>query len=189
MVTPADPNAARQSLPHGVTVRTLDAYVDDRGAIVELDRDSWHPDDPSPQWTLFATNAGVVKGGHVHKVHRDRLAVIEGELVIGLVDVRRQSPTGGSTAMFTLSQYEVVTIPAGVVHIFCSPDRTVALNGTSREFDPFDDLEVRYDDPDFRFAWPLDDPVLSTRDAQAPGLEEFLDRCRAGGLDVVSGMR
>lgn len=185
MATPSSESIRRPALPDGVVVQVLGPHADARGVIVEIDRASWHADDPSPQWTLFVNEPGVVRGGHVHRLHRDRLALVDGELEIGLVDVRRASPTAGLVTMFTLRQYEVVTVPAGVVHVFCSPGRTVILNSTSHEYDPSDDLEVRFDDPAFAFEWSVDEPLLSPRDANAPDFAEFLERCRTRGIDAI----
>jgi hypothetical protein len=47
---------------------------------------------------------------------------------------------------------------------------------------------VRWDDPAFGFDWPLRDPLVSARDAGAPALGEFLDACRARGLDAVTAL-
>ena len=40
------------ALPSGVTLRQLTRIGDHRGSIVELDRESWHPDHTPAQWTL-----------------------------------------------------------------------------------------------------------------------------------------
>jgi dTDP-4-dehydrorhamnose 3,5-epimerase len=42
---------------------------------------------------------------------------------------------------------------------------------------PQAEMAIRWDDPDLAIQWPITDPILSTRDAQAPLLRDIpLDR-------------
>jgi dTDP-4-dehydrorhamnose 3,5-epimerase len=172
-------------VPDGVTLHELTSIVDHRGTIVELDRVSWHPDYTPAQWTLSSSVPGVLRGPHLHKQHVDRLVVLNGELVIGLVDLRRDSTTAGLRSTFTLAPFHVLTIPAGVLHGFFFPTSTTTLNAPSHEYDPTDDVEVRFDDPDLGLVWPTKRPVLSARDRDAPTLTVLLERCAAAGLRVI----
>jgi dTDP-4-dehydrorhamnose 3,5-epimerase len=181
--------AGEAVLPDGVVVRELRRIDDHRGQIVELDRMSWHPDEVAAQWTLARTAAGSLRGLHLHQQHVDHLVVLEGELVVGLVDLRRDSPTAGLRSVFALDPLRVLTIPAVVVLGFFSCTGTVTLNATSHEYDPSDDLEVRFDDPDLGLVWPGAEPLLSDRDRDAPSFTVFLDRCRAAGLSVIDRAR
>ena len=176
-------------LPDGTSMHELTCIGDERGMIVELDRQSWHPDQTAQQWTLSQSGTGVLRGPHLHKQHADRLVVIEGEYLIGLVDVRRDSATAGLRSSFILPPFHVLTIPAGVVHGFFAATKVTSLNATSHEFDPSDDLEVRYDDPDLGIQWPVAAPLLSTRDRDAPGMATFLGNCAAAGLRVIDPPR
>src|SRR5260221_13153156 len=88
-------------LPCGAELHELTSIGDHRGSIVELDRVSWHPSEIAAQWTLSRTRPGVLRGPHLHKRHVDHLVVLEGELVVGLVDVRRDSMTAGPRSSFT----------------------------------------------------------------------------------------
>jgi dTDP-4-dehydrorhamnose 3,5-epimerase len=176
-------------LPHGAVVHELTSIGDHRGDIVELDRVSWHPDDVAAQWTLARTVPGVLRGPHLHKQHVDHLVVLEGELVVGLVDLRRESTTAGLRSSFTHTPLQILTIPPGVLHGFLSVTATTTLNATSHEYDPTDDLEVRFDDPDLGLVWPIQQPVLSNRDREAPTLTGLLERCTAAGLRVIDPPR
>ena len=179
----------RIDLPWGVALRELTCIADHRGSLVELDRHSWHPDDVSVQWTLSRSAPDVLRGPHLHKQHADRLVVLDGELLIGLVDLRRDSATARLRSSFVLAPLHVLTIPPGVLHAFFSQTATTALNGTSHEFDPADDLEVRFDDPDLGLVWPTGAPLLSPRDDDAPTLTVLLERCTAAGLRVIDPPR
>src|SRR5690348_15917232 len=109
------------SLPVGVGLRELVSIDDHRGCIMELDRSSWHPEDGSAQWTLSRSLPRVLRGPHVHARHADRLIVLEGEMTVGLVDLRRDSTTAGMRCVFSLSPQRVLTIPSGVLHGFFFP--------------------------------------------------------------------
>jgi dTDP-4-dehydrorhamnose 3,5-epimerase len=69
-----------------------------------------------------------------------------------------------------------------VLHGFFSVNDSVVLNGLSREYDPDDDVAVRFDDPTLRFEWPSPNPVLSERDRDAPMLDELLAELRRHGV-------
>ena len=176
-------------LPDGAALHELTSIGDHRGDIVELDRVSWHPDDIPLQWTLARTVPGVLRGPHLHKQHVDHLVVLEGELVVGLVDLRRESTTAGLRSSFTHTPLRMLTIPAGVLHGFFSCSATTTLNATSHEYDPTDDFEVRFDDPDLGLVWPIEQPVLSARDREASSLAVLLEQCTAAGIRVIDPPR
>jgi len=176
------------AVPVGVERRSLSSFSDHRGAIAELDRASWHPERTNLQWTLIHSDAGTVRGAHVHATHTDQLVVVSGHMAIALVDLRRTSPTAHLRAMIELEPLDVLVIPPLVLHAFGFPTDTVVVNATTSEYDPDDDFETRYDDPALGLTWPVSAPRLSTRDASAPDVATLLERCRAGGLDVVSSL-
>jgi len=176
---------ADMELPAAVTPRELTSFGDHRGSIVELVRQSWQPDDAHLQWTLSRSGPDVLRGPHLHKQHRDRLVVLDGDLVVGLADLRRASSTAALRSTFTLAPLQVLTIPPGVLHGFFSATATTTLNATSHEYDPNDDLEIRFDDPDLALSWPTRAPVLSARDRDAPNLATCLAQCAAAGLRVI----
>jgi dTDP-4-dehydrorhamnose 3,5-epimerase len=180
---------ANAPLPMGVALHELTTIGDHRGSIVELDRRSWHPDDTPAQWTLSRSHPCVLRGPHVHRQHADRLVVLDGELVVGLVDLRRDSATAGLRSNFTLVPLHALAIPPGVLHGFFSRTSTTTLNGTSHEYDPTDDFEVRHDDPDLELLWPTQSPVLSVRDRDAATLAVVLEQCAAAGLRVIDTPR
>ena len=76
-----------------------------------------------------------------------------------------------------------------MLHGFFSRTSTTTLNATSHEYDPTDDFEVRFDDPDLGLVWPTQQPVLSARDRDAPTLAVLLEQCTAAGLRVIDPPR
>ncbi len=45
------------------------------------------------QWNASRNAANVFRGMHVHPLHTDYMVVLEGDMVLGLVDIRPHSPT------------------------------------------------------------------------------------------------
>jgi dTDP-4-dehydrorhamnose 3,5-epimerase len=173
-------------LPAGVTVEALARFDDHRGSIVEIDRGSAHPERLHAQWTFSASNAGVLRGMHLHKEHTDDLTVLEGQVLTALVDLRSDSSTARLRCMFTLTPFQRLFIPPGVAHGFLYMRPTTVVNATSHEYDPADDFEVRFDDPALGLPWPAEDPMLSERDRTAPSLPALLEKCTAAGMRVIA---
>lgn len=109
----------------------------------------------------------------------------EGSMLIGLADLRRESATADLRTMLTLSPMQSLSIPPGVLHGFFHPVPSLTVNATSHEYDPDDDLAVRFDDPDVGLDWPTPDPVQSDRDRHAPAYAVFLEQCASAGLAVA----
>jgi len=112
---------------------------------------------------------------HVHVQHWDYLFVLQGELLLGLHDMRPTSLTYRRSATVTLrgSDLRAVVIPPGVAHGFYYPERTLHLLGTSTYWDRRDDLACRWDAPELGIEWPCADPILSPRDRDAGGYAEM----------------
>src|SRR3972149_836293 len=93
MVTARPP---RTSLPAGVRLLPLEMNRDDRGVFTEVFRRSWDIGVEPVQWNFVTSQAGVLRGVHVHVRHVDYLIVLEGRASIGLRDLRRGSPPEGA---------------------------------------------------------------------------------------------
>lgn len=167
---------AGDRLPAGVERRALAAHVDERGSVTEILRRSWRPEREFLQWNLTHSHAGVLRGVHLHPRHDDYLVVAAGEVVVGLRDLRRQSPTAGVGVSLSMrgDRPEAIFIPHGVAHGFCLLSEATYLYGVSHYWDTADELGCRYDDPRLNLPWPIRDPLLSARDKDADGLEALI---------------
>ncbi|MFO0702346.1 MAG: dTDP-4-dehydrorhamnose 3,5-epimerase family protein [Candidatus Andersenbacteria bacterium] len=159
----------------GVSVLPLTTHPDERGDFTELFRRGW-VDVDFKQWNIARSNAGVLRGVHVHKKHYDYIVVVEGEGFFGMRDLRRGSPTEGCTYNVTLTgdRMRVLRIPPGVAHGFCFVQPTVHVYGVSEYWNLADELGCRYDDPDLGLRWPVAAPMISERDAALPSLRSLL---------------
>lgn len=151
----------------------LTPHADERGGFVEVFREEWSTGPVPRQWNAVRSNPGVLRGVHVHAHHHDYLTVVSGTLVLGLHDLRPDSPSHGLAGFLTLSEATpaAVAIPPGVCHGFWFPEPSVHVYGVSEYWDVRDELGCRFDDPALGLDWPVEQPLLSPRDRGAGSLE------------------
>jgi dTDP-4-dehydrorhamnose 3,5-epimerase len=160
------------TLPAGVRLRPLTMNRDERGILTEVFRNSWETDVVPVQWNITRTEAGVLRGVHVHVRHADYLITLAGRSSIGLRDLRPGSPTEGATAVVEMSgeQLSALTIPAGIAHGFYFHEPSIHLYAVSDYWDVTDELGCHWADPALGIAWPVTSAILSERDAALPPL-------------------
>jgi dTDP-4-dehydrorhamnose 3,5-epimerase len=173
-----------ERLPVGVLLRPLAARGDTAGATIELYRRDWRIDLLPVQWNLVSTRANTLRGVHLHLRHWDYLCVLDGEMLLGLHDMRPQSPTYRLAVALPLPSDPPcsIAIPPGVAHGFYFAAEAEYIYSVDHYFDPSDELGCRWNDPELGLAWPTDAPLLSPRDAEAPTYGE-LARVVTGAFD------
>jgi dTDP-4-dehydrorhamnose 3,5-epimerase len=120
---------------------------------------------------------GVLRGLHYQwPMPQAKLVyVLEGEIVDLAVDVRVGSPTFGRSVsvVLTAESKRQIFVPEGFAHGFCvlSPSATVAYK-CSAYYAPQYDRGVRWNDPHLAIDWPVQNPLLSEKDARLPLLGE-----------------
>lgn len=165
------------TLPTGVLMQPLTPYIDARGSFLELFRSEWPLPVEPVQWNAVQSNAGVLRGVHVHIRHDDYLTLPLGRASVGLRDLRRGSPTEGLACLVELSgdRPAGIAIPHGVAHGFFFHEHSLHVYAVSRYWDHADELACRWDDPALEIPWPTRTAVVSDRDATAQSLSELLD--------------
>jgi dTDP-4-dehydrorhamnose 3,5-epimerase len=105
---------------------------------------------------------------------------VEGEIWDVAVDVRRGSATFGRWVGYALSaeNHRQLWVPPGFLHGFCvlSPGGAQVEYKCTDLYQPNDELAVIWNDPELSIEWPIQDPVLSAKDAALPTLREVWDR-------------
>lgn len=137
------------------------------------------------QWNFVTSRAGTLRGVHAHARHSDYLSVLDGEMLVGLHDMRPAAATFRRSALVSMhgATPSAIVIPPGVAHGFFSPGASAHAYAVDHYWDPADELGCRWDDPALDLAWPIDRPLLSPRDREAPGyaaLADALARAMAG---------
>lgn len=129
------------------------------------------------QDNLSQSRHGVLRGLHFQEPSPQAklVSVLQGEVFDVGVDVRVGSPTFGQWEGVLLSgeNRRQFYLPAGFAHGFCVTSE-IALFGykCSSFYTPEHERSVLWNDPEIGIEWPVDEPVLSDRDAKALPLRE-----------------
>jgi dTDP-4-dehydrorhamnose 3,5-epimerase len=121
---------------------------------------------------------GTLRGLHAQnpRPQGKLVSVWQGEVWDVVVDIRRQSPTFGRWFGLTLSaeNKRQFWVPPGFAHGFVVMSDTALFHyKCSDTYAPKDEIGFRYNDPAVGIRWPVEDPILSARDAQAPLLRDL----------------
>ncbi len=100
---------------------------------------------------------------------------LRGRIFDVAVDIRKGSPTYKKWvgAELTEENCRMVFIPEGFAHAYCAlTDECEVFYKTTGYYSPQHDRGFRWNDPEVRVQWPIADPVLSPKDANAPLLKD-----------------
>jgi dTDP-4-dehydrorhamnose 3,5-epimerase len=174
----------RTELP-GLIVVEPDVYRDPRGFFLE----TYH----APKYREGGIDGVFVQDNHSRSVrhtlrglHAQQrhpqgklVRALQGEIFDVAVDIRRGSPSFGRWAGVTLSaeDFRQCYVPPGFLHGFCVLSESAEIEyKCTALYDPADELTVAWDDPEIGIAWPVSEPLLSTKDRAAPRLAEVIER-------------
>jgi dTDP-4-dehydrorhamnose 3,5-epimerase len=123
---------------------------------------------------------GVLRGLHyqLDNPQGKLVRVVAGEVFDVAVDLRRSSPTFGGWDIATLSSENhcQLWIPPGFAHgFYVMSDTADVLYECTEYYLPDADRALRWNDPGLGIPWPLINgcpPILSSKDAAAPGLDQ-----------------
>jgi dTDP-4-dehydrorhamnose 3,5-epimerase len=163
------------ALPQGVEIIQLKTHNDARGSFTELLRLSWTDFAPA-QFNYVRSKKNVLRGVHVHITHRDYLIFSRGEALLGLKDLRHDSPTFMCGGLFPFSgeNLQAILVPPGVAHGFYYLTEGEHIYLVDHYHNMADELGCRFDDPDLDLKWPNLQPLLSERDVNAGSLKDLL---------------
>jgi dTDP-4-dehydrorhamnose 3,5-epimerase len=121
---------------------------------------------------------GTLRGLHaqVSRPQGKLVRVVEGEVYDVAVDIRRGSPTFGrfTAAHLSAENFRQLYVPPGFAHGFCVLSDAAQFEYKCTDFyDPDDEISIAWDDPDIGITWPLEQPLLSQKDAVARRLSEI----------------
>jgi dTDP-4-dehydrorhamnose 3,5-epimerase len=157
-------------------------HGDDRGFLVEtFSEQAWREagvDVEFVQDNHSRSSGGILRGLHFQASPGQAKLVrcLRGRIWDVAVDLRRDSPTFGRWEGFELDdvRHRQLFIPKGFAHGFCVLGDIADVHyKLSTYYDPATESGFRWDDPDVGVEWPIDDPQVSERDANAPRLAEI----------------
>ena len=171
-----------RELPEVVIVEA-EAVEDERGLFMETYKKSAFSRQGIPQDFLqdnhsCSTVKGVLRGLHFQKqpaAQGKLVRCVVGEVFDVVVDIRKGSPTYGKWVSVILSakNRRMIWIPEGFAHGFVTTtDLAEVEYKVTAEYSSEHDRSIRWNDPDLQIEWPVQNPKLSKKDAEAPFLKD-----------------
>lgn len=120
---------------------------------------------------------GVLRGLHYQlepKAQGKLVRCIRGKIWDVAVDIRKGSPTFGKWVAVELSEENkyMLWIPPGFAHGFLALEDCEIIYKCTEEYAPELDRGIIWNDPDIAIPWPIDNPILSPKDAKLPRLKD-----------------
>lgn len=121
------------------------------------------------------SNKHVLRGLHfqIKKPQGKLVRVVKGEVYDVVVDIRPNSVTFGKWTSIILSEKnkKQIWIPKGFAHGFLVLSDFADFEYKCTDyFDPFDEGRIVWNDQDLKISWPIKNPILSKKDAEADKL-------------------
>jgi dTDP-4-dehydrorhamnose 3,5-epimerase len=168
----------------GLVLVEPEVHGDKRGFLVETFRaEAWRElgvEAEFVQDNQSRSGRGTLRGLHFQTSPGQAKLVrcMRGRIFDAVVDLRRGSPTFGRWEGHELDDeaHRQLYIPVGFAHGFCVLSETADVAyRLSNYYDPATEAGIAWDDPEVGVEWPLEDPILSERDRNAPRLAEIAD--------------
>jgi dTDP-4-dehydrorhamnose 3,5-epimerase len=166
----------------GLLIIEPDVFGDHRGFFAE----SWNRQryrDAGVDFDFVQDNFSLSKRGTLRGLHFQNpvaqgklVSVWQGEVWDVAVDIRRGSPTFGRWEGTTLSadNKRQFFLPPGFAHGFVVVSETALFHyKCTAPYAKEHERGFRWNDPAVGIKWPVDNPLLSARDAAAPPLSEL----------------
>ncbi len=121
---------------------------------------------------------GILRGLHFQnpQAQGKLVQVLSGEVYDVAVDIRVGSPDFGKYhgEILSDSNHKQMYIPAGFAHGFCVLSETAIFSYKCTDYyDPSAESGIIWNDPDIGVDWPINDPVLSTKDTSCRLLRDI----------------
>lgn len=160
-----------------------EAYVDERGWFLESHRKSEFETHGIASEFIqdnhsFSTKSGTLRGLHFQKAPAAQAKLVRclaGKIFDVAVDIRKGSPTYSKWVSTILSSENrlMVWVPVGFAHGFLTRSARAEVEyKVTAEYNSTLDRTILWNDPHIGIRWPTANPVLSSKDAKAPLLED-----------------
>ena len=168
----------------GLALIEPDVFGDERGFFVEtFSQDAWRElgvEADFVQHNHSRSSAGTLRGLHFQTSpgQAKLLRCPRGKIFDVAVDLRSDSPTYGKWEGYVLDDenHHQLYVPVGFAHGFCVLSEVADVTYlVSSLYDPETEAGIRWNDPEVGVEWPVETPLLSQRDIDAPLLRDLAD--------------
>jgi len=166
----------------GVLILEPKVFTDDRGYFLETWNSTRYEQagipGPFVQDNISFSKKGILRGLHFQypQPQGKLIQVLSGEVLDVVVDIRAGSPTYGQWVGEVLSEssHRQMYVPPGFAHGYCVTSEAALFSYKCTDFyNPATEHGIIWNDPDIGIAWPIAQPVLSTKDAVYPRLKDL----------------
>jgi dTDP-4-dehydrorhamnose 3,5-epimerase len=138
------------------------------------------------------SSTGVIRGLHFQwdPPQGKLMRVVAGRAFLVAVDIRPGSPTLGRAVTVTVSADDPVLVwaPASFARGFAALSEVTEVEYfCTAAYRPACESAIRWDDPALAIDWPVAAPLLSSKDAAAGSLEDWLARPEAAAFAYPPG--
>ena len=172
-------NITQTSL-NGCLIIEPTVFGDERGFFLEVFHASRYEDlaqisMPFVQDNHSRSSKDVLRGLHFQKTKPQGklVRVVKGQVFDVAVDIRSDSSSFGQWEGVILSEEnkKQFWVPPGFAHGFVVLSDTADFEYKCTDYyDPLDECAILWSDPDLGICWPVENPILSDKDANAPRL-------------------
>ena len=157
----------------GIIVIKPQKFEDERGFFTELYTQrkylSNNIPEESVQFNFSHSKHNVLRGLHfqMQKPQGKIVQVLNGTIFDVGVDIRRNSSTFGKYFSMELNHIDCfqVYFPPGIAHGFCVlTDSADVIYQCTDYYYPDDENGIVWNDPDLKIDWPIDNPIVSSKD-------------------------
>lgn len=166
-----------------VQLITPDVYGDERGEFLEVYRRQRFRelgiDIDFVQDNISSSKKGTIRGLHYQLPPSSQvklLMVPHGKILDIAVDMRQNSETFGQhySAVLSDENRHMLYIPTGFAHGFAVlSDEATVYYKCNDYYNKELERGVRWDDPDLKIDWKIEDPILSEKDRELPLMKDI----------------
>ncbi len=159
-------------------------FTDSRGYFLETYQQQKYAEagipKPFVQDNQSYSTKNVLRGLHFQLRHPQGklVRVTQGSVFDVAIDVRKSSPTFGKWhgEIISAENKKQMYVPENFAHGFCVlSDSAEFLYKCTDFYTPGDEVGLIWNDPQLGIEWPIDEPILSDKDAVLPSWADVLD--------------
>ena len=161
-----------------------DVFADDRGWFYEFYKEETFKKNHI-HYTFVQENQSFSKKGVIRGLHFQHPPYAQAKLVTALtgkvldvvVDLRPTSKTFKQKyyCLLESSKRNMLLIPEGFAHGFAALEDSIFFYKCSNVYNRASEAGIRWDDPDLKIEWRVENPIISGKDSELPPLAALLE--------------